>query len=865
MVGLRGRLVRQAYLAAHRSQPLRWAGAARASSLRCHSRGRVPDELLELLAPPRRNLVLGSYLGALRKVASTLPGAALPATLRWLAARPRDWWGGRDPSLEMRDFAVEVIEGGLSRLDDPEVAAAMGLVVGELADAYAQVLDPDRHPTADWRRDPRRLKLVEALVAHSRSWDEGYRMFRPYNSPPLLFEDEYPWIVARHGAAVGDGRERWASLIRHVVSFTRSFQSGHIPFIEYLVEQCLGGESVLPWPASESLDGERARAVRKTKSLEDQLSQDEAAREARREADRLPLRETALRVLEGEPALWTTCVLQHAQRVGEAARFDAELALGLTNASPSLVELALQASRAFLHHIDLNPEEWLGVEHVRCWPVEAGVMLLALVHEHDPDWVEEQPGPFWKKWIPGIIDLFEWLEHLKDSRALPRYRRLLGLCWSMAPKVVVRELASLLEQGYRPHNLIGFEALPGSRELDDALERGLASRGADRYTDDVASVLLVRNPERAAGIAALHLHAAALHPHADDLVDALLAIGSVEAWILVWRRGGHLAAKIASSIASTHPDSRRDELLPRLPERMLADLYRWAVDHHADVPDDNYISDIPRLRHAVSAALSARGTSSAVALLQGLRSRYPEREDLERRVAEAEHHRLEATWERPNFQALFAMPSCADLRVVRSTGELLDAVCDALELYQERLHGSFNEVDALWSDDGGRPPTYWPKSELSFSKHVANRLQDLLSASVYNEVEVKPRSGDLPGERCDILVTSRTGSTEHRVVIEAKCQWNEGLMTSLRDQLVGRYLGSLPGAHGVYLVGWFHSSRAASRATQKLRHWPERQALSAALSEQAAQASTAQRRVRYLAIDASLEASFLSRTPKSLA
>jgi len=48
MVGLRGRLVRQAYLAAHRSQPLRWAGAARASSLRCHSRGRIPDELLEL-------------------------------------------------------------------------------------------------------------------------------------------------------------------------------------------------------------------------------------------------------------------------------------------------------------------------------------------------------------------------------------------------------------------------------------------------------------------------------------------------------------------------------------------------------------------------------------------------------------------------------------------------------------------------------------------------------------------------------------------------------------------------------------------------------------------------------------------------
>jgi hypothetical protein len=814
------------------------------------------DELLVLLAPPRRNLVLNSYVSALRKVASNLPGAALPATLRWLAERPGGWWNGIDPSFEMRGFAVEVIEGGLSRLGEPEVAVAMGHAVGELAEANTRVLDLERHSAADWRNDPRRLKLVEAVVAHSRSWDEGYRLFRPYKSPRLLFEDEYPWIVAKHRAAVGDGRQRWASLIRHVVSFTRSFHSDDVPFIEDLVEQTLEGEHVLPWPLFESLDGERARALKKARALEEQVRDDDAAREARREADRLPLQETARRVLGGESPLWTTCVLQHAGRAGEAARFDAERALGLTNASPSLVDLVLRASRSFLREIDLNPEDWLGVENARCWRVEVGVMLLVTVHERDPNWLERQSVGFWEKWTPAIIDLFDSLEYLEDARALPRYERLLGLCWSTAPRVVGRELASLLEHGYVPNNLIGFVALPSSDELDDILERALASSGSNRFSASIASVLLARDPDRVAGIAALHLHPATPHPHADDLVDAMLAIGSLEAWTLVWRRGGYLAAKIASSIASTHPDSRRDELLPRLPEPMLADLYRWTVDHHPDVRDDDYRSDMPRLRHAIGAALSARGTDSAVALLQVLRERYPQREDLDRRVAEAEHHRLEATWQRAPLDALFAMPSRADLHMVRSAGELLDAVCDALELYQERLHGSSNEVDALWSDDGGRQPTYWPKNEVTLSKHVANRLQDLLSASVYNEVEVKPRSGDVPGERCDILVTTRAGSIVHRVVIEAKCQWNKDLMTSLGAQLVDRYLGSLPGTYGVYLVGWFHSSRAAPTARPKLRQWSNRRALSAALSEQAAQASTSNRRVKYVAIDASLEGTY---------
>ncbi|MCA9622449.1 MAG: hypothetical protein KC731_25680 [Myxococcales bacterium] len=401
--------------------------------------------------------------------------------------------------------------------------------------------------------------------------------------------------------------------------------------------------------------------------------------------------------------------------------------------------------------------------------------------------------------------------------------------------------------------MVAFTALPPSPQLDDILAHALASPSTDHFTRVVAAVLLKRNPGRAEGIVALHLHPDDPHPHAGTLVDTILEIGSPEVWSLMWRRSAHLAWKITSAMASTPSDARRDNLLRDLPEAMLTDVYRWSVDEHPGVRDDDDFDDIVRLRHAVGSALAARGTPSAVERLQRLRERYPQQDDLHRRVAEAEHHRLEATWQRPPLRALFAMPSRADLHVVRSADELLDAVCDALEMYQHRLHGSFNEVDALWSNDGGRSPTYWPKSELTLSKHVANRLCDLLSASVHDEVEVKPRSGAAPGERTDILVVSRDGSREHRVVIEVKCQWNDALMTGLRDQLVDRYLASQPGAHGIYLVAWFHSPMAAPKAQSKLRRWPDRLALFATLSEQAALASTPNRRIRYVPIDASLE------------
>jgi len=80
---------------------------------------------------------------------------------------------------------------------------------------------------------------------------------------------------------------------------------------------------------------------------------------------------------------------------------------------------------------------------------------------------------------------------------------------------------------------------------------------------------------------------------------------------------------------------------------------------------------------------------------------------------------------------------------------------------------------------------------------------------VAREVEIRRGEGSGTGEETDIHVTAvipglTEGSYEQvRVIIEAKGCWNQKLKTSMKDQLVDRYLKDNECYHGIYLVGWY--------------------------------------------------------------
>jgi hypothetical protein len=93
----------------------------------------------------------------------------------------------------------------------------------------------------------------------------------------------------------------------------------------------------------------------------------------------------------------------------------------------------------------------------------------------------------------------------------------------------------------------------------------------------------------------------------------------------------------------------------------------------------------------------------------------------------------------------------------------------------------------------------------------------------------------------DLLVQARARAAPHdlvQVAVEVKGCWNREALTGLGDQLV-RYLNSLPGSAGLFVVAWFDPAHWESPGPWT-RHPTLGQPtnLSAALGSQAGQASS---------------------------
>jgi hypothetical protein len=184
--------------------------------------------------------------------------------------------------------------------------------------------------------------------------------------------------------------------------------------------------------------------------------------------------------------------------------------------------------------------------------------------------------------------------------------------------------------------------------------------------------------------------------------------------------------------------------------------------------------------------------------------------------------------------------------IVRSEGDLLELVIDALRRYESELHGAQTPVQFLWHRQRGGGAI--PVDENAFSDHVTLFLQSALVENgviVNREVEVGRVPGSPVGDRTDIKVeavrrgTGIEGAETIMVVIEAKGCWNPELMTAMENQLRDNYLRRLGATHGIFLVGWFDAESwdalDRSRRTAGTRHGYAE--LQLALDEIAASAS----------------------------
>jgi len=153
-------------------------------------------------------------------------------------------------------------------------------------------------------------------------------------------------------------------------------------------------------------------------------------------------------------------------------------------------------------------------------------------------------------------------------------------------------------------------------------------------------------------------------------------------------------------------------------------------------------------------------------------------------------------------------------RLVEGGDQLLDVVLDSLLRYGRKLRGETPAAFMLW--DRQAAGGFRPKEEERLSDALKLHLTDDLAGRgivANREVVVRPGAAGEPGERTDILVDAiirgpRSGLLDRVVVVvEVKGCWNRGVLTAMRDQLLGRSMTDGSCRHGLYAVGWFPGDR----------------------------------------------------------
>ena len=147
----------------------------------------------------------------------------------------------------------------------------------------------------------------------------------------------------------------------------------------------------------------------------------------------------------------------------------------------------------------------------------------------------------------------------------------------------------------------------------------------------------------------------------------------------------------------------------------------------------------------------------------------------------------------PSVPEVLASLERADFRIVRTSGELLMVLVEALNRIGRN---AAEHLPMLYTKRTGNQGTR--KAETALQAYVACRLRDLLPDRILErEPEVQFR------RRPDIQVHGQTHDGGRiAVVIEAKWSDHQDLSTALADQLGRKYLLEGNQTHGIYLVGW---------------------------------------------------------------
>lgn len=343
-------------------------------------------------------------------------------------------------------------------------------------------------------------------------------------------------------------------------------------------------------------------------------------------------------------------------------------------------------------------------------------------------------------------------------------------------------------------------------------------------------------------------------------------------WNVVWPalvESEGFAHDVLLGIASSRSMGRSEPIARKLDEAQLAELFIF-ISRLFPVTEDPEAQGFVGPRHEVSwlrdgllEELTKRGTDDAVSAVQTIVKEFPERADLSYSLRNAELALSRASWRPTPPDVLLSLAHENGRTIIASERDLADAVQASILRFASGLRGVDATVGQYWDQLGeGR---WKPKNEEALSNalthHLRRDLDPVAGATTAREVRIRPPMGTTPSENVDILVQAQVAGNGQQtrmvqVIIEIKGQWNRGLKSAIRTQLVERYLDKNDQTlTGIFLVGWYTSDEWDGddyRNSAAKRNGSSRLVLEQELQAAAAHLTNARRDVRAMVIDLSL-------------
>jgi hypothetical protein len=781
-------------------------------------------ELFKALTPQHNKRFIGSYSQFIRHtLPNTLRPEHLPEALRWVEAQSPRW----EMDYMLQDLIDDIMGLAWEQLEMPGVLDTFSSTALALLKRHDGLFNKrGRHDEVDMFADVRKrrmlLERMIPLVRRKDSYFLGWHIAR---------DDDVPWLLERYLASPPAHERRilaelLACLVRlhspHTVVNTLLDISGcHAQNPDRILRRVLR-HLILPI----RLKSKKAKDLRKHWQFELQQKQLRNTRKAlpytRAQYVAKRLEELEQGNIDAWIGLLHYLTLDEKNQMFHFPSGGATETTGWKEADATTSDRIVSGALQYLDQAQPLIKGYLtGDQHTKLGD-SAAYVALELLSEVAPNQVRVRAESLAKKWAEVIVVN-------PNFRSGQTHAQLLQYVAHYAEKQMLTVIDCLLDrEGKNEHGFLNahdYDSIWSDRLAKIILDKARLTKFHEKVRIRLFNFLVQHGCSEAIAYLRTQATKTSKKPNALLFAFRLLCAGvPLESWDIISDLM-HSKVALAKKVMLHVADDLGGNLGPfaDLGEGHIVDLYIWLVryfPHYEDPKHDDAYSPTARdhvanFRGSLLTNLAERGTTESCAALQRIVETFPKHEWLKWMLQNAQRKTRMATWQAPAVRDIFALTKDSRSRLIRSESEMLEAILESLQRFQQELSGETPIAPFLWEEI-----THKPKNENRLSDFVKQHLTKDLNRRgiiVNREVEIYNWPGRGRGDSTDMLIQAISPEKEVlTVVLETKGCWNRELLTAMDTQLKQKYLLGANHRCGIYLAGWFGDRYCKRRGFKEL-------------------------------------------------